>query len=67
MTLENLLPTLSKNESLNITLVDSDDTNLITFNAAGYGSVESDLFARTVSKITVNSNKSMLIKLNAAA
>lgn len=66
MTLQNLLPTLSKNSSLNITLVDSDDSNLITFNAAGYTSVESDLFSRTVNKITVESNKSIVVKLNAA-
>ena len=66
MTLQNLLPTLSKNASLNITLIDSDDTNLITFNAAGYTSVESDLFSRTVNRITVESNKSIVVKLNAA-
>ena len=66
MTLQNLLPTLSKNSSLNITLVDSDDSNLITFNAAGYTSVESDLFDRTVNRITVESNKSIIVKLNAA-
>lgn len=66
MNLQNLLPTLSKNAGLNITLVDSDDTNLITFNAEGYESIESDLFTRTVSKITVDSNKSMKVKLNAA-
>lgn len=67
MTLQNLLPTLSKNESLNITLIGSDDEKLITFNAAGYENVESDLFSREVTKITVISNKDIQIKIAASA
>ena len=44
MTLEDLLPTLSKNDMLSITLVDSNEEKLITFNAGGYANVESNLF-----------------------
>lgn len=62
MTLENLLPTLSKNASLNITLV-NDDGEMITFNAAGYENIESDLNTKVVKAITVDSNKLIKIKI----
>ena len=52
MTLSDLLVALADNDKQFITLVDGE-TELITFNAAGYQSVESDITARTVDKITI--------------
>lgn len=63
MTLENLLTTLSKNDMLSITLVDNNEEKLITFNVGGYANVENDLFVKIVNKITVESNKSIIIKI----
>ena len=54
MELSELLVALSGNKNLFVTLVDGD-TELISFNAAGYASVESDLGARTVDKVVVDS------------
>lgn len=62
MTLADLLPALSKNASLNITLL-NDDGELITFNAAGYESIESDLNAKVVKNIAIDSNKLAKIKI----
>ena len=55
MTLSELLVALSENESLFITLKTPGETGgeLITFNAPGYASVESDLGALEVDKITI--------------
>ena len=54
MALSDLLVALANNSKLFVTLIDGD-TELISFNAAGYESVESDLGARTVDKIIVDS------------
>ena len=62
MTLEELLIAL-KDNPINITLVDSEDKSLITFNAGGYESIESDLFNSIVDTITVSSSKLITIKL----
>ena len=64
MTLTNLLPTLAGNASLFITLTDKTGTELITFNAAGYASVESDLGARAVLRITLSSLNKVAIALD---
>ena len=66
MTLGALLAALSSNANVNITLMDSNDTALITFVASGYASIESDLGSRTVSTVKVNSSTSMTITLAAA-
>ena len=52
MTLSDLLVALAGNTKQFITLVDGE-TSLITFNAAGYASVESDITERTVETITI--------------
>ena len=52
MTLSDLLVALADNDKQFITLVDGE-AELITFNAAGYASVESDLGARTVDKVLI--------------
>ena len=66
MTLGALLAALSSNANVNITLMDSNDTALITFVASGYASIERDLGSRTVSTVKVNSSTSITITLAAA-
>ena len=43
------------NPDVNVTIIDNNDNPLITYNAAGYGSIESDLSAKKVKKIVINS------------
>ena len=64
MVLSDLLVTLANNSKLFVTLIDGD-TELISFNAAGYESVESDLGARTVDKIIVDSVSVIKVVLTA--
>ena len=66
MTLTQALTALAGNTNLNVNLIDSDDSAMIVFNAAGYENIESDLFSRTVKAITINSSNLVTIKLNAA-
>lgn len=67
MKLIDLLKALSANKALNITLIDSSEESLITFNAAGYSSVEGDLGERTVKKVTVASVNSVSVVIEDAA
>ena len=64
MTLSDLLVALSENDGQYITLVDGE-AELITFNAAGYGSVESDITERTVEKIVIADPRNIKILLAA--
>lgn len=66
MTLTDTLASLAGNLNLNVSLVDSDDTEMIRFNAAGYQNIESDLFSRIVDSITINSSSIVTIKLASA-
>jgi len=66
MTLTDALASLAGNLNLNVSLVDSDDTEMIRFNAAGYQNIESDLFNRIVDSITINSSSIITIKLASA-
>lgn len=66
MTLIETLAALSNNTNVNITLVDDQDNALITFNAVGYQSVESDLGARVVKYIKVSSGTLLTIALKEA-
>lgn len=66
MTLIETLAALSNNTNVNITLVDDQDNTLITFNAVGYQSVESDLGARVVKYIKVSSGTLLTISLKEA-
>ena len=43
------------NPDVNVTIVDNNDVPLITYNAGGYGSIESDLSDKKVKKIVINS------------
>lgn len=63
MTLNDLLVALANNTNLNISLLDDKDNTMITFNAAGYGSIESDLGARIVSAIKVISSTAISISI----
>lgn len=66
MILSETLAALSNNTNLNITLMDDQDNQLITFNAVGYPSVESDLGTRTVKSIKVSSGTAVVISLKEA-
>jgi hypothetical protein len=66
MALTDLLVALASNQKLYITLKDKEGNDLITFNAAGYESVESDLGSRVVKKITVGSPAEVSIVLEDA-
>ena len=54
MTLGELLPLVSKNPKLNIKIMESDNTPVITFNAAGYGAISAELNARELDEIVIS-------------
>ena len=56
----------SSNPKLNVAIVDDNDLPLITFNAEGYASVESDLGANEVKRITVNSATLLTIAIDSS-
>ena len=60
MKLLDVLKALSSNNA-SITIIDQTETALITFNAAGYNSVESDLGTRKVKRIKVDSDKAISV------
>ena len=66
MALSDLLVTLANNQKLYITLNNKTGDKLITFNAAGYSSVESDLGSRVVNRIEVVSANEVTITLEDA-
>lgn len=61
MKLSDVLKALAGNASLTVTIVDSDGNNLISFNASGYESVESDLQEHEAKKITITGMKDVTI------
>lgn len=67
MALSDLLVTLANNQKLYITLNNKAGDKLITFNAAGYSSVESDLGSRVVNRIELVSANEITITLEDAA
>ena len=66
MALTDLLVALANNQKLYITLTDKESNVLITVNAAGYESVESDLGSRVVKKITIGSPAEVSVMLEDA-
>jgi len=66
MILSDLLVALANNQKLYITLNDKSGNELITFKAAGYTSVESDLGAREVNRIKIDSPNAVAITLEDA-
>ena len=67
MILSDFLKTMRANDKVNITLIDSDDNVLITFNCKGYEAVESDIQKRVVNKIKVDTEKLILVYIEDAA
>ena len=63
MALSDLLVTLANNTKLYITLTDEEGNVLITFNAPGYESVESDLGPRVVKKIKIDNPGTVTVVL----
>jgi len=63
MILSDLLAALAGNAELKITLYDNDENQIITFNAAGYAAVESDISARRVRRVRINDAKAVSIFL----
>lgn len=66
MVLSDLLVALAYNTKTYVTLKNLDDEELITFNASGYASVESDLGSRGIKKILVESVSNIVIVLEDA-
>ena len=66
MTLSELLVALANNQKLFVTLNDKSGSELITFNAAGYESVEGDLGSREVISIVIESPAAITIVLEDA-
>lgn len=66
MILSDLLSALSSNTNVNVTLLDSNDNTLITFNAAGHAAVESDLGKRTVKRVKINTAQAVTISIDDA-
>jgi|P827metagenome_2_1110787.scaffolds.fasta_scaffold02733_2 hypothetical protein len=65
MKLSEVLAALSSNK-ISITIMDENDNALITFDAAGYGAVESDLGDRKVGIIKINTATAVTISIKAA-
>lgn len=65
MTLLDTLTALSGNEKLFVTIKDGEGTELVTFNASGYPSIESDLEASVVDTIEIISQQKVTVNLAA--
>lgn len=65
MTLLETLTALSGNEKLFVTIKDGEGTELVTFNASGYPSIESDLEASVVDTIEIISQQKVTVNLAA--
>lgn len=63
MTLLETLTALSGNEKLFVTIKDSEGAELVTFNASGYPSIESDLEAKVVDSIEIISQQKVTVNL----
>ena len=57
------LDALTGGNEVAVVLMDDGDNQLITFGAAGYASLESDLGTRTVKRIKINSAKEVVISI----
>lgn len=67
MKLSDVLKALAGNANLTVTIIDADGNNLISFNAAGYESVESDLQEHEVKKITISNMKEVTLVIGDVA
>lgn len=51
------------NTSATITIIDSDDTELVKIVASGYEQLLADTLARTVAEVTVSTSTAIKVKL----
>lgn len=65
MTLSEFLAALNNPQAV-VTIVDSDNTELIKFYAAGYAQLLAALLAREVDKVTIQSPQAITVLLKAA-
>ena len=63
MTLLQVLTALANNTGTNITLIDSENNQIITFNAAGYAAVDATYTAKIVKAITIVSAQAVTISI----
>lgn len=63
MTLSQVLTALSNNINTNITLIDTENNPLITFNAPGYAGVDATLTAKIVKSISISSAQAVNITI----
>lgn len=63
MTLTDFLPVIAHNPKLTFTIYESDNSEVITFHAAGYEALSSELMARQIDKITVAEEGTRYLKL----
>lgn len=62
MTLSDFLAALNNPQAV-VTVVDSDSTELVKVNAAGYAQLLSTLLARTVDKVTISNANAVSVLL----
>lgn len=53
MTLGDLLPLIADNPKLDLKIIDSDNTSIITFNASGYSAISDELNSRELDKVVI--------------
>ena len=63
MTLLQVLTALANNTTTNITLVDAENNQIITFNASGYEAVDATYTAKVVKAITIISAQAVTISI----
>ena len=63
MKLSDVLTALANNAGVNITLIAKEGAALVTFNAAGYQSIESDLQNLAVTEIKIVNSKDISLIL----
>lgn len=56
MTLDQLSVTIASNTSLFVTIIDSVGDVVVKYNAPGYEALDAELLAKTVSKVTIESD-----------
>lgn len=63
MTLLQVLTAMANNTTTNITLIDTENKQIITFNAAGYEGIDATITAKIVNSITINSAQAVTISI----
>ena len=63
MALSDLLAALSENTTVDVTVYGSNDAQIVTLNAPGYGALDPTLLTETVAKLTVVSGREVFVYL----